>query len=123
MRINSFEELDAWKEARILYKMVVEATGNSSVGRDYVFTNQIRAAALSVMSNIAEGFESLSVKERINFLNFARRSCGEVRSQLYAGLDVRYFDKDGFEILHNQTVRTGKIISGFISYLKEKRQC
>jgi len=70
------------------------------------------------MSNIAEGFESNTDKEFMNFLNYARRSCGEVRSQLYATLDDNYVDKSEFDEIYHQSVNTGKLISGFISYLR-----
>jgi len=121
MKIDRFEELDAWKEARKLYKMVITVTNDLKINKDFVFVDQIRGAALSIMSNIAEGFESLTSKESINFLNFARRSCGEVRSQLYAGQDAGYFNKEIFDSLYGQTTKTGKIITGFMSYLKSRK--
>ncbi len=70
------------------------------------------------MSNIAEGFESNTDKERINFLNYARRSCGEVRNDLYAALDDNYINENDFEKIYEQACITGKLISGFISYLR-----
>ena len=87
MKVNRFEDLKCWQEARKLRKMVSDLTRKLAIKRDMIFSNQIRSAALSVMSNIAEGFESNTDKEFMNFLNYARRSCGEVRSHLYAGLD------------------------------------
>jgi len=72
-----------------------------------------------VMSNIAEGFESVTDKESINFLNYARRSCGEVRNHFYAALDDSYINEEEFEKLYGQACTTGKLISGFISYLRK----
>jgi four helix bundle protein len=121
MRIEKFEDLNAWKEARILYKMVIGATNEALTKKDFIYVSQIRSAALSIMANIAEGFESLNIKENINFANFARRSSGEVRSHLYAGLDAGYFTKKTFDELYAQSTKTGKIITGFISYLRSRR--
>lgn len=119
MKIERFEDSDAWKEARELRKVVSKSTRKPEVCKDYVFCNQIRGAALSVMSNIAEGFESATNKEFINFLGYARRSCGEVRSQLYAALDDGYINQKEFETLYRQVTSTGRMITGFISYLRK----
>ena len=119
MKIKRFEDSDAWKEARNLRKAVSKITRKSEVCKDYIFCNQIRGAALSVMSNIAEGFESLTNKEFINFLGYARRSCGEVRSQLYAALDDGYINQREFEALYKRVILTGRMITGFISYLRK----
>ena len=118
MKIERFEDLKCWQESRKLRKMISNVTRKVTVRRDIVFCNQIRSAALSVMSNIAEGFESNTDKERINFLNYARRSCGEVRNDLYAALDDKYMSEDDFEKIYDQACTTGKLISGFISYLR-----
>lgn len=111
--------MNCWKEARKLRKMVSEITRKQYIKRDTIFCNQIRSAALSVMSNIAEGFESFTDKESINFLNYARRSCGEVRNHFYAALDDNYINEEEFEKLYEQACTTGKLISGFISYLRK----
>jgi len=118
MRIKRFEDLKCWQEARKLRKMVSEITRKSIVRKYYVFCDQIKRAAFSVMSNIAEGFETNTDKEFINFLNYARRSCGEIRNDLYAALDDGYIDENEFEKIYNQACSTGKLISGFISYLR-----
>jgi four helix bundle protein len=118
MKIEKFEDLKCWQEARKLRKMVSNVTRKPRVKRDVVFCNQIRNADLSIMSNIAEGFESNTDKERINFLDYARRSCGEVRNDLYAALDDGYIDEKEFEDIYDQACTTGKLISGFISYLR-----
>ena len=73
MTIDRFEDLKCWQEARILRKMISRITRKANVKQDYVFCKQIKSAALSIMSNVAEGFESSTDKESINFLNYARR--------------------------------------------------
>ncbi|MCK4648978.1 four helix bundle protein [bacterium] len=118
MKIRKFEDLEAWKEARKARRMISEVTRKPKVYRDYIFCNQIRRAALSAMSNIAEGFECITDKEFIVFLGYARRSCGEVRSQLYTALDDDYINREEFDKLYNQIVLTGKKITGFILYLR-----
>ncbi|KPK64031.1 hypothetical protein AMJ83_04225 [candidate division WOR_3 bacterium SM23_42] len=117
MKVKRFEDLKCWQEARALRKMVSRITRGPDIKRDIVFYNQIRNAALSVMSNIAEGFESSTDKESINFLNYARRSCGEVRNHLYAALDDDYLSAEKFDELYEQACLTGRLISAFISYL------
>lgn len=121
MKINRFEDLEVWKEARGLRFLVSSFTKRSLVNRDFVFCNQIRSAALSIMSNIAEGFECASDKEFAQFLSFARRSCGEVRSQLYAALDDSYLDKEEFDNIYKKAILTGKLITGFITYLRNHK--
>ena len=118
MKIQRFEDLKCWQEARRLRKMVSRVTRRPVIRQDTVFCNQIRSAALSIMSNIAEGFESLTDKESINFLNYARRSCGEVRNHLYAALDDDYISSRKFDELYEHTCSTGRLISGFIAYLR-----
>ncbi len=118
-RIEKFEDLDVWKEARVLRNMVSEITRKSIVKNDFMFCNQIRSSALSIMSNIAEGFESQSKKEFINFLSYARRSCGELRCQLYAAFDDKYIDVKEFNKIYQQTVKVGKMLTNLISYLRK----
>ena len=119
MKIKRFEDLKCWQEARLLRKMVSSITRQIRVKQDSIFCNQIRSAALSVMSNIAEGFEATTDKESIRFLDYARRSCGEVRNHLYAALDDNYITEDTFDSLHKQACTTGKLVSGFITYLRK----
>lgn len=122
MKITKFEDLKCWQEARKLRKMISEITKKPLIRRDYVFCDQIKRASLSIMSNIAEGFESNTDKEFINFLNYARRSCGEVRSHLYAALDDSYINESEFKEIYNQASTSGKLISGFISYLRKSNR-
>src|SRR6266496_2163228 len=90
--INRFEDLIAWQKARQLTNVVYRLSASRPFARDFAMRNQIRGAALSVMSNIAEGFERNRIPEFLYFLRVAKASCGEVRSQSYAAFDVGYVD-------------------------------
>ncbi|TAK06448.1 four helix bundle protein, partial [bacterium] len=90
MAVKSFEDLEVWKETRRLSKEIYAATQDAKFSKDFGLRDQIRRAAVSVMSNIAEGFERGGNQEFIQFLYIAKGSCGEVRSQLYVALDQGY---------------------------------
>jgi four helix bundle protein len=115
MKIEHFEDIEAWKESRILFKEVHLVFNKS---KDYSFRDQIQRAALSVMTNIAEGFDRGSNKEFIQFLIIARGSTSEVRSLLYAGADVGYIDTTTFTKLHERCMKLTNLINGFIRYLR-----
>ncbi|MDD4980988.1 MAG: four helix bundle protein [Candidatus Omnitrophica bacterium] len=118
MRIKRFEDIKAWEEARILTRMVYQTVkGNKSCWNDYKFREQITKAAVSIMSNIAEGFSRRTNKEFVQFLFIAKGSCAEVQSQLYVALDQGYFSKDKFNELYVKAEEVAKILSGFITYL------
>lgn len=119
MKITKFEDLNCWQKARKLRKMVSKAFGKLVVRKDFTLCNQIKNAALSAMANIAEGFESGTTKENIVFLTYARRSCGELRSHLYAALDDNLIKEANFDEIYQQSVSTGKLITSFISYLRK----
>jgi len=118
--IERFEDIEAWQEARKLTRMVYAATRKGGFARDYRFCSQIQAAAVSVMSNIAEGFESQSNRTFIRYLFIAKGSAGEVRSQLYVALDQGYISPEEFEALYNRATLTSKKIAGFIRYLQSR---
>lgn len=121
MRIVRFEDLEAWKEARVLVSQVYAAVGKTKdLRRDYRFCDQITAAAVSVMSNIAEGFSRRSNREFIQFLFIAKGSCGEVQSLLYVALDQQYLTMPEFQELYAQAETVAKITSGLITYLLHK---
>ena len=112
--INSFEGLDAWKSARELNAHVYELCHSEPLVRDFVLCDQLKRAALSAMNNIAEGWESLHPAEKIQFYNFSRRSCGEVRSMSYVLSDTKLIS-DAQEIaLRERAIRTGKLVSGLL---------
>lgn len=119
--VRKFEELNCWKLARTLVNYIYGLTNHSEFQRDFSLKDQIRRSALSVSSNIAEGFERGSNKEFTYFLTIARGSCGEVRSQLYIAFDQNYISKEqqaqGLEYCES----CSKAIYRFIVYLKQTK--
>ena len=115
---KKFEELDIFQKARDLCKEVYVITKEDPFSKDSRFVQQIRAAAGSIMDNIAEGFERDGNKEFVNFLYIAKGSCGEVRSQIIRATDVGFVDKDVATRLYNDCVSLSKAISKFITSLK-----
>ena len=116
-KIQRFEEIESWKQARQLTKMIYACSDTGRFAEDYGLKNQIRRAAVSIMSNISEGFGRGGNKEFIQFLATARGSVSEVQSQLYVALDAGYIKQDQFEKLYAQATDTNNTISGFIRYL------
>ena len=116
-KIEKFEDIEAWQKARILAKAVYTITGQDVFAKDFGLRDQIRRAAVSVMSNIAEGFERGSNKEFIQFFFIAKGSAGEVRSQLYVALDQEYIDQNSFNSLKRDVSEISRMISGLITYL------
>ena len=117
-RLERFEDIDAWKEARELTKSVYQITSTGEFARDFGLRDQIRRAAVSVMSNIAEGFERGGDKEFLQFLSLAKGSCGEVRAQFYVALDQTYINDAQFQELVEKTVRINRLIAGLMKYLQ-----
>jgi len=118
MKIKSFEDIEAWKKAREITSLIYKATGKDKFNKDYGLKDQIQRASVSIMSNIAEGFDSSTNPEFARYLSIARRSASEVQSQLYIALDQGYIIKEEFDALYNKTEETRKMITGFIKYLK-----
>jgi len=118
MKITRFEDIDAWKEARKLVKMVYSVIKKSKEFRkDFRLINQIQDAAVSSMSNIAEGFARKSNREFIQFLYISKSSAAEVQSQLYVALDQEYITQEDFDSIYSQADIVSKMDSGFIKYL------
>lgn len=117
--LKDFKEIQAWQHARILVGSIYRMCLNGRIKHDYAFIDQIRRAAVSIMSNIAEGFDSGSNKTFIQFLNYAFRSASEVESLLYVALDVGYISQNEFETLIVQTHTIKKLVGGFMNYLKK----
>ncbi len=115
--VKRFEDLRVWQSARDLVKCVYEVSGQNEFGRDFGLKDQIRRAAVSVMSNIAEGFNAGSDAEFIRFLGFARRSNSEVQSQCYIALDLQYISKERFQTLHDKANLIERQLNSLISYL------
>lgn len=117
---KSFEELDAWTAARELTNEVYAFCRREPLSRDFGLCDQIRRAAVSVMNNIAEGWESRHVAEKIQFYNIARRSCGEVRSMSYVLLDNQFVSAAEHTTLRDRCIRSGQLISGLIRSLNDR---
>ena len=115
--ITRFEDIDAWQEARKLSAEVYALTRKQEFSRDYGLKDQIRRAAVSVLSNIAEGFDRGGNREFIQFLYIAKGSAAEVQAQLYVALDAGYLGEEEFSRIYNQAGVTAKLIGGFIRYL------
>lgn len=119
MTIKRFEDIDAWKEARQLVRFVYNSiNGSEKFQKDFRLVNQIQGAAVSSMSNIAEGFSRRSNKEFIQYLFISKSSAAEVQSHLYVALDQNYIKKETFEKLYDQAEKVSKLDSGFIKYLR-----
>lgn len=118
MKVENFEDLDIWKEARELCKILSKATKKESFCNDFKLRDQIRASSGSIMDNIAEGFERGGNKEFIQFLSMAKGSCGECRSQSYRAFDYEYIDQTLLDDMIKRTLQLSKKISSLISYLK-----
>lgn len=110
--ITKFEDLIAWQEVRALVKMVYKLTSEGSFAKDFGMRDQIQRAAVSVMTNIAEGFDCESTAEFARFLGIARRSGVEVQSLLYAALDVEHIKPDVFKSHYEQAKKCKALIGG-----------
>lgn len=115
--IQRFEDLVIWQKARLLSARVYSLTFITPVLRDNRFKEQIRGSSGSIMDNIAEGFERGSKLEFVNSLSIAKGETGELKSQLYRGLDNRYFSRDLFTELYSLADELTRMITSFISYL------
>jgi four helix bundle protein len=118
--VERFEELDVWKRARELANLIYDLSGVGVFARDYGLRDQMRRAAVSIMSNIAEGFESRTQALFIEFLGRAKGSAGELRAQLYLALDRSYLSQDQFNEVITQAETCIKQIVRFIQYLESK---
>jgi four helix bundle protein len=118
MKIKRFEDLECWQEARVLTRNAYDYAKRSNFSTDHRLSGQITGAAISIMNNICEGFDSRSNKEFIRFLTYPRRSCSELQNCLYIALDQNYISEDDFQNAYDQCAKTRKIIDGLIRYLK-----
>jgi four helix bundle protein len=115
---KKFEDIEAWKKARKLTKRVYEVSRDAAFGRDFALRDQIRRASISIMSNIAEGYDRSGTAEFIQFLATAKGSAAEVKCQLYVALDANYIDSSTFEDLSELATEIGNMIGGLMSYLR-----
>ena len=114
--VKDFEELAIFQKARELSKKIYPVTNREVFKSDYRFVQQIRAAAGSIMDNIAEGFERTGNKEFLNFLYIAKGSCGEVRSQLIRANDIGYLTPEEYKELYTEC---RKLSAGIMNFIKE----
>jgi four helix bundle protein len=114
MKIEVFEDIIAWKHAKEMTLLVYSSCKNL---KDFGFRDQITRASVSVMNNIAEGFERKSDNEFKHFLFVAKGSCGEVRSMLHLGKDLKYLSTEDYNKLKSLSIEISKMISGLIKAL------
>jgi four helix bundle protein len=120
--IERFEDLIAWQKARKLTSEIYKVTNQGRFVHDFGLKDQIRRAAVSSMSNLAEGFERGRPTEFHQFLSVAKASCAEVRSQLYVALDAGYLDTPTFEALMSQATEVGRIVGGLRIAVDRRRE-
>lgn len=118
--IERFEDLEAWQDARLLARRVYGCTSQGSWSRDFGLRDQIQRAAVSVLSNVAEGFERRSNAEFHRFLAIAKGSTAEVKAQLYVAADLGYIEPDAFAGMYELADKTSRKIGGLMNYLKSK---
>jgi four helix bundle protein len=124
-KIERFEDLIAWQKARELTRTIYQVTSIGAFSRDVGLVRQIQRAAVSIMSNITEGFERRGRREFHQFLSTAKGSCAEVRSELYVAFDIGYIEENDFHRLLAQTEEVGRIVGGLrasVEKLGEERQ-
>jgi four helix bundle protein len=116
--IEKFEDIIAWQKGRELTRQIYRHSRQPEFARDFALKDQIRRAAISITSNIAEGFERGGNQEFLQFLSISRGSCGAVRSQLYVALDENYVTESEFRDLYDLSQEVGRTLDGFMSYLR-----
>jgi four helix bundle protein len=118
--LKSFEEIIAWQKSRELCNEIYKVTSEGTFSTDFRLADQVRRAAISVMSNIAEGFDRRGDKEFVRFLNISKGSLSEVKSHLYIAFDLKYINADMKDRLFERITEVGKLLSGLIGYLKSE---
>jgi len=120
MPIQRFEEMKVWQDSRKLSQQIYSITKSKDFKRDFGLRDQIQRASVSVMSNIAEGYERDSNRELIRFLNYSKGSVGEIRSLLYVAFDQEYITKDQFNELKDAATVISIQVANFIKYLQKR---
>ncbi|MGB5941641.1 MAG: four helix bundle protein [Leeuwenhoekiella sp.] len=118
-KVERFEDLEIWSEARRLSKEMITLSKSTPLGQNFRLRDQVLASSGSVMDNIAEGFERNGNKEFRQFLSIAKASAGESRSQLYRVFDYGYISDEELKTLVNEAENLSKQISNFIKYLNK----
>ena len=117
-QIERFEEIHSWQKGRELCKLIYSVTREAAFGRDYGLRDQIRRAEVSIMSNVAEGFETQNNRTFIRHLYIARGSAAEVRVQAYVALDQGYITREEFDQVYNLSKDIARLLTRFITYLE-----
>ena len=120
LKIENFEDIKAWQKSRNLVKEVYILTNQGKFSKDFGLKDQVRRASVSIMANIAEGFDGQSDREFIKYLGYSRRSATEVLSHLYVALDQKYITEKRFEELKTEAYEIKQLIGGFIRYLRKE---
>lgn len=120
--ILKFEDIVAWQKALELSDLIYEHSNKDKFSKDFGLRDQMRRASVSVVSNIAEGFEREGNNQFIYFLLIAKASAGELRAQLYVARNQKYITTKEFDQLNNKVIEVSKTISGFISYLRTQKK-
>lgn len=120
--ILKFEEIVAWQKALELSDLIYSYSNNDKFSKDFGLKDQMRRASVSVVSNIAEGFEREGNNQFIYFLLIAKASAGELRAQLYIARNQNYISQNEFDSINNKVIEVSKTISGFISYLRLQKK-
>jgi len=118
-KITRFEDIEAWQRARELARTVYRFTADGPFFRDLALRDQIRRAAVSVMANIAEGYERGGDKEFLQFLAVAKGSCGEIRSHLCVALDQGYLAEKEYTLAHERATEVSRMIAGLMKHLRQ----
>jgi len=121
-KIEKFEDLIAWQKARKLTREIYQVTKNDAFAKDFGLSGQMQRASVSIMSNLAEGFERGGRSEFHQFLSMAKASCAEVRSQLYVAFDIGYLNQSQFNQLLSRAEEVGRIIGGLRASVEKQRK-
>ncbi|MBR6021095.1 MAG: four helix bundle protein [Kiritimatiellae bacterium] len=117
-KVERFEDLEVWQRARQLTGKIYACARHGEFARDYGFRDQICRAAVSVVSNVAEGFDRRSNSQFLQFLDIANGSAGELRAQLYIALDLAYISANQFQDLYSDVTTIGKMLTSLIRHLR-----
>ncbi len=119
MATKRFEDLEVWINSKELSVLIYKVTNGDDFKKDFGLRDQLRRASISIVSNIAEGFERNGNKEFIQFLSLSKGSAGEIRAQLYVANELGYINEEDFRSLLEKTVLISKMLSGFMNYLRQ----
>ena len=121
MLFSQFEDIESWKKGRELAREIYAVTNKSPFDKDWALKDQVRRATISIISNIAEGFERNSRNAFVNYLSIAKASAGELRSQLYIAMDQQYINESDFQRLVLMANDISRLIGGLMKKLRDKR--